>query len=304
MTTASWSTGLNHTSDAGFRAWGAELAAKFAAVGMVQTADTGQINWTTVTRPSTNTAAGYEIWRLSGSALYFKIEYGTGSSANNPSFWFTAGTGSNGSGTLTGQQSTQTQCGGYDAGGIVATTNYQSYLCATADYFGLAWKVGSTGTVGRPRSLFLVMRTVDATGAASTVGYFVWLQTTSQACIQQCVATTAGVTGGITQSQAGLSCCLIPTTSASNPPSSQDGAGNNQAFLWWYAVYGSTPIMPLLHAALILMRDLTFGNTASMTLVGTTPHTYLCVMGAGGSWVADAFFAVSQSNLGIIMLWE
>lgn len=304
MTTASWSTVLDHTNDAGFRAWGAELSAKFAAVGMVQTADTGQINWATVTRPGTSTAAGYEIWKLSGGSLYFKIEYGTGSNAAFPSFWHTTGTGSNGSGTLTGQLSTRQQHGSYNAGPNSTVTNYQSYLCATADYFGLAWKIAYDTTAGRPRVLLLCMRTVDSTGTADTVGYFVFMVTTTQAAVYQCVATTAAVTGTLSGSQAPQTCTAILSNAASNPASSGDGSGNNQAFLWWHSILGTCPLKPLLHVAFILKNDLTLGNTASMTLVGTTAHTYICASGGGGTVLQDGLAAVTAANLGIIMLFE
>jgi hypothetical protein len=36
-------------------AWGSGIAAQIAAMGLVQTSDTGQINWATVTRPAINT---------------------------------------------------------------------------------------------------------------------------------------------------------------------------------------------------------------------------------------------------------
>jgi hypothetical protein len=102
MTTTSWTSPSLNTSTATFQAWGSELSAKFALVGCVQTADTGQINWLTVAWTATiNTAQGYEIWRNSDSSIFFKVEYGTGST-NLPSLWITAGTGSNGSGTITG----------------------------------------------------------------------------------------------------------------------------------------------------------------------------------------------------------
>lgn len=97
-------------NDANFRTWGSGIAAQLAAVGMVQTGDTGQINWTTVNRPgSNNTFAGYEIWRFPNSAeqtacpIFLKIEYGVGTGLDRPSLRFLAGSGSNGSGTLTGQ---------------------------------------------------------------------------------------------------------------------------------------------------------------------------------------------------------
>lgn len=300
MTTASWSTVLDQTSDAAFRAWGSELSTKFAAVGMVQTADTGQINWTTVTRASTNTAAGYEIWRLSGSALYFKIEYGSGSATTTPSLWITVGTGSNGTGTITGQSSTRTQVGSPSTAIISTVTSYQSYLCATASYFGLAWKIGS-GSAGFARQFIVAAQTVDNTGAASSVGYYVLANTGSGTSLYaQNVATTAGVTGSALTNLA-ASPFFVPGNSSANPASSADGAGNNQAFVWWYQILGTTPMSPLLHAATVLKAELTLGNTASMTLVGSSAHTYLS---ATQAYIGDAGQNITNTNLAYLMLYE
>jgi hypothetical protein len=300
MTTASWSTVLDQTSDAAFRTWGLELNTKFSAVGMVQTADTGQINWTTVTRAAViNTAAGYEIWKLSSGNLYFKIEYGTGNTQPTiPSLWLTTGTGSNGSGTLTGQLSTRIQVGKTASAITSTSTNYQSYLCATANYFGLSWKIGSATTANMPRAFMAVAQTVDSTGTATTVGYFQIVSTTSASLpTYQSVATTAGVTGA---SISVNNFMLVPGISGT-PANSLDGAGNNQAFLWWFNIFGTAPMTPLLHLGGVLATDLIVGNTATMTLVGSISHTYIDV---GSSIMQDASITIAASNLGVIMMWE
>jgi len=69
MATDSWSSGNLHGSDADFRVWGKELSDKLQALGgspsaLVKTADTGQINWVTVTRPGARKDAGYEVYYL------------------------------------------------------------------------------------------------------------------------------------------------------------------------------------------------------------------------------------------------
>jgi hypothetical protein len=100
-------------NDAAFRAWGSILSAAIATAGWVQTADTGQINWSTVVRSAGGTAAGYEIWRLNDSLqstapIYIKVEYGTGPTTAYPGLWITAGTGSDGAGALTSLAGTGT----------------------------------------------------------------------------------------------------------------------------------------------------------------------------------------------------
>src|SRR4051812_38221933 len=74
--------------DATFRAWGSGIAAQIAAMGLVQTSDTGQINWTTVTRPGINVLAGYEMWRFADSLqatkpVFIRLDYGIAPVAND-----------------------------------------------------------------------------------------------------------------------------------------------------------------------------------------------------------------------------
>jgi hypothetical protein len=97
------------STDAGFRTWAQKIHDALTAIGLTQTADTGQINLSTVTRPGSNdTAGGYEIWRFNDTLqatypIFIKIEYGMNTVASNqPSLWITVGTGSNGSGTISG----------------------------------------------------------------------------------------------------------------------------------------------------------------------------------------------------------
>lgn len=79
----------------------------FAATGMVRTADAGQIDVLSTTKPGTAGAvAGYEMWRMTDpwatvAPVYIKVEYGTGGQNNYPNLWFTVGTGSDGIGGLT-----------------------------------------------------------------------------------------------------------------------------------------------------------------------------------------------------------
>lgn len=111
MTTYTASVLPSNTSDANFRAWGKAISDGFAAIGLVQTADTGQINWTTVTRPSSSYSyQGYEIWRFNDAMqatcpIFLKIQYGTGASSSNVYVNVLFGFGSNGAGGLTGNLS-------------------------------------------------------------------------------------------------------------------------------------------------------------------------------------------------------
>jgi hypothetical protein len=111
-------------TDADFRSWGSGLSAQFAAIGLVKTADTGQIDWSTVLKPSGgSTQRGYEVWRFNDALqatkpVFIRIDFGAGLFANIPGILVTVGTGTNGAGTLTGQLS---PAKALSASGIVAT---------------------------------------------------------------------------------------------------------------------------------------------------------------------------------------
>jgi hypothetical protein len=152
-------------TDAVFRAWGVLFNAKLALAGLVQTADTGQINWTTVSTAVINTAAGYEIWRFNDTLqatapVFLKIEYGSGAATTGPSIWLTVGSGSDGAGNLTGIKSTRQQftC----ATGAACTC----YVSGDTNRFVLAVPNTAVSTS------FLVSfeRTVDAAGAVTNEG--------------------------------------------------------------------------------------------------------------------------------------
>lgn len=93
------------TTDANFRAWVAAVRAAIVATGIVRTSDTGQIDTATVSAPATGAYAGYDIFRFDDAAqgsdpIYFKLEYGKGSATTRHALRLTAGTGSDGAGTI------------------------------------------------------------------------------------------------------------------------------------------------------------------------------------------------------------
>src|SRR5260221_233749 len=102
-------------TDTDFRNWIIGVHNALAAVGLTNTADTGQINTVTVTKPvATQTAAGFEIWRFSDALqatvpIFIKVEYGV-AGVLRPAMWITVGTTTNGAGTLGGQLTSRVEC--------------------------------------------------------------------------------------------------------------------------------------------------------------------------------------------------
>lgn len=294
MTTSTWVTAVSHTTDAEFRAWGSELSGKLSVAGLVQTSDTGQINWTTVSRPGTNTAGGYEIWKFNDSLaatapIYLKIEYGTGANAAYPQIWLTVGTGSNGSGTLTGATTSRNTV---TYSGVVTSGNWASYLCVAAGFVGLCWKSGAAaGTVGY--AFFVIARTNDASGSATSTGFIVYwgAASSSSACQSQSVraATTATAYSATTLNS------IVPGQVTDSLVGTD---------LQVYAHFGISPqVWTLATLATVLLSEVPPGATVSVAMVGSTARTLLSI-GAGYRPLAIGTGPGIISTYGFAMLWE
>jgi hypothetical protein len=106
---SAYETTINNVldSDARFQAWVQATEAAFLASGFLEVApDTGQINPATIAKPSVSSFAGYRVYRAKDALaatkpLYCRIDYGL-ANAGRGSIKRITGTGSNGSGTLTG----------------------------------------------------------------------------------------------------------------------------------------------------------------------------------------------------------
>lgn len=165
-------------NDTEFRAFVQFIHDAILASGLVQTADTGQINPVTVAKPGVaNTVAGYELWAFADthqatSPIIIKVEYGVGASTTGISFWITVGKATNGTGSLSGVVSLRTQ--------IAATvgTEATSPLTLTSgdvDRFTVAWcfrqSVSSTSRI----VFWSIEREVNALGARIAGGALITL---------------------------------------------------------------------------------------------------------------------------------
>lgn len=142
--------------DTEFRDWVERVHDAIEGAGLVQTADTGQIDRATVAAPTTSfEVMGYEMFRFDDTEqanlpIYIKVEYGSGfiSGADaRPGCWFTAGTGTNGAGTLTGQVTSRRRHG---TSGTAQATAQGVRASAGEGYFALVIgsDTGSTRQVG------------------------------------------------------------------------------------------------------------------------------------------------------------
>lgn len=164
----------NIANDAEFRVWGKFLSDSMEAAGWTKTADTGQINWTTVTKPvAINTVAGYEIrkspTKTGYTDFYIKFEYGVGGNVTYTSMWITTGTTTDGAGTLTGVVATR-----YQKVCATATGGVEDLVSGGEDWLALVWtSATSAGFAGGAAIAF--ERRTDADGNYQTDGLAVLL---------------------------------------------------------------------------------------------------------------------------------
>ena len=166
---------LDSSTDANFREWGKAISDQLAAFRWVKTADTGQIDWSTVTTSTAlGSVRGYEVWRMNDTLqatapVFLKIEYSTGTGSGNaaaPRIFVTLGTGANGAGTLTGQVGARVEHRFFTSAG--ATTRFRCLFSGDPSRFDMC--LGIT-TENNNQSLWLdIERSKDTAGADTAEG--------------------------------------------------------------------------------------------------------------------------------------
>ena len=318
---------VDHTSDAGFRTWGAEFHAALLSVGLTLTSDTGQINWTTVTRSTIGLSSGYEIWRFNDSLqatspIFIKFEFGT-ATGNYPFMYITIGNGSNGSGTLTGLTSSKFNSGGstqsWSPAFTSTITNYISRFVynPTLGFFGFVWKIGAAAADCACSGAF-IFRSNDSSGAATPTTVNILAQS-----IYPFVNNTSYY-GGMQ--------CLNYSTGAIYPP-----VTSTPTYGGWYSIHPFASLTTSVGTSInldpvfflspginisvglgrALRSEVGLGTVISATLVGSTPHNYIAIgspflCNSSSNFSTAVTFvgldAVAQilnvTVLGMVMLWE
>jgi hypothetical protein len=290
MTTATSVSRIRHDSDAMFQEWIQEMTTKLAACGLVQTADTGQINTGTATRPAPNTSAGYQIWRFDDALqstvpVFIRFEYRSGGGTTIPTMFVGVGTSTDGLGTLTGLNFTPVVMGNSNSSQISDTLR-NSYWCHTDGFFGMNWKVGA----GNTEMLFGIARTANyTTGAATGDGLLVAkLGTTTFAIYAFKLTGTTSIIVETNVNSAQL--CHWPMLTSSSSLVGLDP----QVALAWIPLPRVTPVF-----GLVGVRDSEFlaHNTFTFTPIGSISHTYLALS-------SQFSYMCAASYLKAAMLWE
>ena len=292
MATATVNLTPVQTTDAQFRAWGSGVSAQFIAMGLVAAADTGQINWTTVTTPAgANASQGYEILKFNDSLqatdpIFIKVEYGSGSAAATPAIFFTFGTGSNGTGTLTGPISARYQL----VGGSYATNSLTCYISGSSNRIQMALFLQGTGASASINFFFSIERTKDASGADTNLGLLIVFKTSSSQINQTFWNRTTGTPASGSESSWGA----MSNSSATAKSGTQVAVF--PLFLNNAGIFANPPLGVLcyVNADIVAFGALTF------TIYGAS-HTY---MPLGSSMSMSGMLARTTGSGTPMMRWE
>ena len=264
--------------------------------GWVKTADTGQqasASWPAGS--GTNTSGGYQIWRMADTLqgtypVFIKFELGSGSVAGVPAMWITIGTGSNGSGTITGTVLARTQFGNYSN---YTTSGFPCLGSATTSRFNilLMYNVSTSNTC-----FYLgIERSKDGTGADTGLGLIVQSlagTTSPQQHWHQYIPFSGTVVAAKQLALAMLDPAYVNTGLS-------DGSGNVYAVpIAPWSLQGARNYGIQLYG--YYSTDLPSLNSLTMSVRGVN-HTYF-TMGLLSSW-ANPFIS-GGTNLYPMMLWE
>jgi hypothetical protein len=284
--------------DADFQAWVQGLQAQFAACGLVRTADTGQINSSTVPKPAAaSTSQGYEVYRFGDLAqaslpLFFKIEYGSGAvAADRPCIWITVGTGSSGAGVIGGGGANVARNAFYAAASKSAGVTLPSYCSGDGGRIALVVNYdASASTFGFG---FVIDRLRDPRGQPSGEASMVFAFISNVWSIQVVTALWALAT----QQAAGTTPPYFPLPHATNT-GIFIGGGQSK----WGAQIAVLPLMCLL-GQLRFVLAVGFYSTADVAASGVVQpnvntlgalHTFLLLPTLNFNAVGD----------GLAILWE
>lgn len=159
---------------ANFKSWAQSISTWFSTSGWVQTSDTGQVNWGTISSVPGSGAFVYEIWKPGDSAtvFYVKIEYGNVSGTNCPSLRVSIGTGTNGAGTLTGYFTPATNVNASSFTAPSSVTQYECDFCGTSSKIAvMMWR---NAPANQGQELFAIQRSLNASGAETSSYATLW----------------------------------------------------------------------------------------------------------------------------------
>lgn len=294
MARVQWNTAFPYGTTANYRIWVAEIIDNLIAAGLVQTTDAGQIDVSTATQPGAGTYPHFAMFRFNDALqatapVFMKIEFGAGGTTQ-PMIAVTVGSGTNGSGTLTGTVSARyvTSSSGGGLAPASQTLPYLSMAIHKGGFFGFVFKIGCVSqTYSTAIYAIFMARTTDNTGVETAEGVSLFnLLGNNNVISSQFMKFSPSYTA-----QGGNIFCLVP----GNPATSLFN-GDPQAYQWC----GSFPdVQALMPVCTVNNTDVPSNTQFSLAVKGTAPRTYVSLSNA-----VRGSTAPQSASYGVAMLWE
>ena len=294
MAYKSWSSPISTDSSLSYRAWGSEIRDNFLAIGLVQTTDTGQVDWSTAEKPSVNnTLVGYEIWRFNDSLqatapIFFKIEYYRSHSTTTIKIQIKVGTGSDGSGNITGYSSSLVQTSVTVTPGSLS---YTSYFCHTEGFLGIVFKAQAAS--GGPVAAFIITRTCNTTTGIPNGNGVIVITNGSNDSVMFNIQTINLLNGNVSTNTV-ADTCIVPQGITNSRLLSSD----NTAKIFYHQVYLPN-LQKIFSIGTVVKSEFLENTTFKTVLVGSTLRTFISVGGAFNKPSTN-----SGNNYSLAMLWE
>jgi len=176
MARVTYTENLQHTNATDFRLWGKNFSDALSTSGLVQTADTGQIDWGTVPFPASGGTGGYEMYAFTSAMqatrpYFLKVEYGTSwGYANRPRLSITVCTKTDGAGGVVGLY-----CGAESVNNrsILIPNASETFISHSADdQIAILWGVRSASSYPNACMGVLIGRPVDDAGLVVSDGLY------------------------------------------------------------------------------------------------------------------------------------
>jgi hypothetical protein len=295
MATSKFSITIDNTSDATFAAWASAVEDAILAMGWTVHAETGATD--PHSSPARPTAGSYlfrvyqpaDALQTGSTTFYLRFDYGSQTAQTNPSYKFSLGTGTNGSGTLTGN--------------VIAATTFPSAATAgsTSPFIGFA--SGDTDrlalwlpAVSAHGCLLVIERLKDSTGANTSDGVTMMFYRESAGLnFAQTIHFTAGLAPSLSMSTAATA-----APPALGSPNAGDSFNDELPLSPWYPVYGHFG-NPLISVGCVNING--YGKLVFLATIYGTVRTYMALSasGSGTTWVPGT---LSGGNNRFYMIWE
>jgi hypothetical protein len=252
------------TTDAEFREWAQAVHDGLIAAGLVQTADTGQINFATVTKAGgTASVQGSAIYRFDDALqatlpIFIKVGYGSSSTHDRPGLWIEVGTTTNGAGVIGGQKTANN-------GAWAGATGAASICRFSGDGSRLSMLLYAAATDSSQGVLVNIERDHDADGEDTALGFSMLVLSGSNDQITYVPAAGAVVT---------FNANILPSAAPwgdGTPSPSVNGADVITYNVYGPARYSRYPLKNLLVYA---GNDITQDAAVSVEAYSGEPHTY------------------------------